>query len=329
MKKLAKAIARVLFFNLLFAIRTSFTVWFWILNAEPRRKFERTAVPPGNATRTIITGLQKDGIAVTSMKELSSGKKLLEDLDRYAKELLPKANIRQGKPFLKTLWEEDMILEMSNPFMRLAISEEVLSVVNGYMGMFAKFFFSALDLTLKVPETAPRVRSQNWHRDPEDKKMVKMFVYLSDVDTGAGPFTYIKGSHMGGRWAHIFPQKPPKGSYPPEEEVTNIIPKSDITVATGKAGTVVFADTAGLHRGGYAHHSERLMFTAEYSSKASLRPIKYRYPHTFAQDIQRLSPQAQYAVSNKFGWITPLNKISFLAIRYGIYENPAPYGESY
>ena len=39
------------------------------------------------------------------------------------------------------------------------------------------------------------------------------------------------------------------------------VPKNDIRVCTGRAGTVVFCDTTTLHRGGYATKSERTMFT--------------------------------------------------------------------
>ncbi len=329
MKQFLKMVARVLFFNPLFAARTSFPVWFYVLNAEPRRRFKNNGKKITDAARRVIADLQKDGIATTNLEELFPGENALAALKQYAAGLLPQAKIRPGKPFLKALWEEDMVLDAQNPFMRLALSEQALSVINGYMGMLAKFFFSALDLTLRVPEGAPRMRSQNWHRDPDDKKMAKMFVYLSDVDEGAGPFNYIKGSHFGGRWTHIFPQNPPKGSYPPAEKIAEVIPKDDIFVVTGRAGDVIFADTAGLHRGGYAHAKERLMFTAEYSSQATLRPIKYRCPATFHKNLGRMSPAAQYATSNSFGWIAPLNKISFIAIRYGVYQDPTPYGERY
>jgi hypothetical protein len=254
---------------------------------------------------------------------------MLQKLVAYADHLMPQAKVRTGKPFLKALWEEDMTLELSNPFMRLALSDEVLSVINGYMGMLAKFFFSALDLTLTVPENAERLRSQNWHRDPDDKKMVKMFLYLSDVDEGSGPFTYIHGSHFGGKWERVFPQDPPKGSYPETEEVTRRIPQEDVFIATGKAGSVIFADTAGLHRGGYAHTRERLMFTAEYSSKATLRPIRYRLGARLTEELGDFSPAARYAVSKNFGWFAPLNALSFMAIKYGIYRNPTPHGERY
>jgi len=39
--------------------------------------------------------------------------------------------------------------------------------------------------------------SQLWHRDQDDLHYIlKVFVYLSDVDDGAGPFMYAAGTHF-------------------------------------------------------------------------------------------------------------------------------------
>ena len=76
-----------------------------------------------------------------------------------------------------------------------------------------------------MPEGSEAVSSQRWHRDPEDRKLCKVFIYLNDVDENAGHFTYVKGSHYLGKWGKLFPQKPPKGFYPPSGAVENIVSK--------------------------------------------------------------------------------------------------------
>src|SRR3989344_5780959 len=306
-----------LFFRPYFYFYVSWPIWFLLLNRQGRRLYQKTSRPTAEIEARLPRELKKNGIAAVHIDELFPEKNLFPVLRQYADTLLPLARTREGKPFLKALWADDHMLDLSNPFMRLALSEPVLAVVNGYMGMYSKFFYSSLDLTLPVGENSSRVRSQNWHRDPEDLKMCKMFLYLTDVDESAGPFTYIASSQYGGRWNTIAPQKPPKGSYPPDGLVESRVLPADIKACTGRAGTIVFADTAGLHRGGYAKTKERLMFTAEYSSKASLRPIRYRYPENFEMDS--LNTMARFAVENNFGLLRPLNTISDFCLKYGFY----------
>lgn len=303
--------------RLYFYFYTSRLVWFFILNREGRHLYKKEIRSNSETEARLINELKKNGIAMVHMDELFPGENLFPVLRQYANALLPAAHTREGKPFLKALWADDHVLELSNPFMQLALSEQVLSVVNGYMDMYSKFFYSSLDLTLPVGESSLPVRSQNWHRDPEDLKMCKMFLYLTNVDKIAGPFTYVSSSQYGGKWNAIAPQKPPKGSYPPDGLVERQVSSKDVKTCTGKAGTIIFADTAGLHRGGYASGQERLMFTAEYSSKASLRPIRYQYLKHF--EVSSLNRMARFAVENKFGLLRPLNAIADLCLKYGLY----------
>ena len=46
-----------------------------------------------------------------------------------------------------------------------------------------------------------RVSSQRWHRDYNDERLVKVFIYLTDVDEDTGPLEYVPGSTLGGEYA--------------------------------------------------------------------------------------------------------------------------------
>lgn len=317
-----KALKKIISFILrpYFYFYGSWPVWFFVLNRSARLLYKKDKRHPTETEKKLSADLKENGIASVHIDELFPGKNLFPVLRDYANTLLPASRARPGKPFLKALWEDDHPLDLSNPFMRLALSDEALAVVNGYADMYSKFFYSSLDLTMPVGEGSSPVRSQNWHRDPEDRKMCKIFLYLTDVDESSGPFTYIRSSHRDGLRGSYFPQRPPKGSYPPAKDVENNISSEAIQVCTGRAGTIIFADTAGLHRGGYATQNSRLMFTAEYSSRASLRPIRYRYPKNFESMRQFLSPSAGYAVNNNFGWVKLLRFPSDIATKYGIHE---------
>ena len=77
--------------------------------------------------------------------------------------------------------------------------------------------------TIPDPSAETRVKSQQWHRDPWDEHITKVFVYFSDVDEDAGPFEYVpqeppgSGTATSGRGSS-------EGVYPPQEEFEATIP---------------------------------------------------------------------------------------------------------
>ncbi len=187
------------------------------------------------------------------------------------------AKISRKKPFLSYLWDNGPLFDPQNPLLKIALDETPLAIANGYLGLYSQFNFYSLNLTLPMPEGADALGSQRWHRDPGSRRLCKMFIYLSDVDETAGPFWYIKGSQEGGIFRLLYPQKHPDGSYPPEGELENQIPKENFIMSTGRAGTVIFCDTTGFHRGGYATSGKRIMFTSLYLSSDSLGIGKPRF----------------------------------------------------
>jgi len=104
-------------------------------------------------------------------------------------------------------------------------------------------------------------------------------------------------SQSGGKWRSLFAQQPPSGSpkMPPGVDID--IPTDDVKVCTGAAGTIVFADTSGLHRGGFARECERLMYTSIYTPPGSWDPITYAYPERFALP-STLTPLQRFALAN-------------------------------
>ena len=86
--------------------------------------------------------------------------------------------------------------------------------------------------------------SQSWHRDPESEHIIKVFLYCREVSNQAGPFEYVRGSH-----ADLF-DLCPAGKYLEPSKYDQLDPVRPRTFP-GPAGTLVLANTAGLHRGGY------------------------------------------------------------------------------
>jgi hypothetical protein len=280
-----------------YLIRNVWPVWYFILNSESKKYYMQNFPNLNGLQKKIVSEFKENGIVITHIDELFPGKNLLPELQSFVNKNRNNGEIRSGKPFLMSLLPLPPVLDLSNPFIKLALTSEVINIVNSYMGLCVKLFDFSLDITLPVGKDASPFRSQNWHRDPGDKKMCKFFLYLNDVEEESGPFVYVPKSQYGGKWRRIFPQRPPRGYYPPPDEVEKMIPKSDIKVCTGKAGTIIFADTTG-----YATLKERHMFTAGFDSLASLRPIGYKLPVSydiFLKNIENLDPAVHYSLTKK------------------------------
>lgn len=267
------------------------------LNREPRRMYG--SGPSMNPVRQrIVNDLQRDGIAISTLEDLFPEKSLLADLQSRARTLAQSATPNTKKTYLTQLIELYPQLDLDDVFVRLALSEEFMNCVSGYLQMWPKLYYYTLGETRPVKDgEAPR-QSQRWHRDPEDRQMCKVFVYLTDVDQTAGPFRYVLASTRGKRWGSFFPQRPPHGRYPPPGAVEERIPESDILTCTGSAGTVIFADTSGLHQGGYATENARIMSTTGFVTKACPRGVFYTRGSDFPEKAARLSPMAQYALKH-------------------------------
>ncbi|MGQ0541503.1 MAG: phytanoyl-CoA dioxygenase family protein [Blastocatellia bacterium] len=236
-----------------------------------------------NGERDIVNKLWKDGIAITSVEEFLGGWEKLAEFEKVFNSMreLRRDEIQDLKSKAddeRAIGEKVFNLEMlgstvefddKSPIARLALDESILSIANSYFGMIVKLRYYNIWHTFATNGSARE--SQLWHFDREDQFILKTFLYLSDVDEGAGPFTYAPATHRkGSLW-----DKRPEYSLEngvmrsTDEQMSAVVPSSDWIKAVGKKGTIVFADTRGYHKGGEARTSDRLMFTSMYTSPAS------------------------------------------------------------
>ncbi len=277
-----------------FKLRNSSPIWNF-LNREAKTLFITNKPELEVIQKNILADLQKNGIAVTDLESLFPGENLLSTLNAFKDTLNPETAEQGKKAFLKKYWDKFPTFNLNNPFLTFTLSKKVLSLVNSYMDQWSILRYYDLAKTLPVGESAEAVQSQRWHRDPEEKMMVKVFIYLNDVDMEAGPFIYAYESQEGGKFGKLFPQETPLGVYPPEEELLKKVPKENIHTMTGKAGTVIFCNTAGLHKGGFAKTKERIMFTASFTASSYSEAPLYSIPKE--SDLSLLSPEARFTIS--------------------------------
>jgi hypothetical protein len=120
-----------------------------------------------------------------------------------------------------------------------------------------------------------RRSSQRWHRDFNDRHLLKAFLYLVDVDEETGPFEYVPRSAPGGELDRLWPWRPLGENYPPDGEFAERVNGRAVTFTAPKA-TVILCNTSGFHRGGFATAKARVLATWTWDSPASLKALSER-----------------------------------------------------
>src|SRR5437899_5275868 len=145
-------------------------------------------------------------------------------------------------------------------------------------------------------ERAERQSSQRWHRDFNDRHLLKAFLYLVDVDDDSGPFEYVPRSAPGSELDHLWPWRPLGDNYPPEEELAAKVEDRAVSF-TAPRGTLIFCNTSGFHRGGFAVTKPHVLATFTYSSPASRGSLTQRNFSTLADSVNGLEAPQCYALS--------------------------------
>jgi hypothetical protein len=150
--------------------------------------------------------------------------------------------------------------------LEIANNPSILAVCARVLG--CKPTISNMSAWWSLPGHKAAEHAQLFHRDVDDWKFIKLFVYLTDVDENAGPHVYVRRSHQRDV---LLPYRVARFT---DDEVKAVFPESDILKLTGKAGDAFLANTYGIHKGLLPLTRRRLLFQVQYS----LSPIGvYRY----------------------------------------------------
>jgi hypothetical protein len=146
------------------------------------------------------------------------------------------------------------------------LSEDVLDLAECHIGLPPRYLGVEVKREIVRPAAGhSHAAVRRWHLDYEDRRILKVIVYLSDVDTGSAPFEYIdlqtsaallNGRGHGHRMARLG-----------EPELAKI-PESKRKQVTGSRMTAVYVDTGRvLHRVRPPLTSERYSVTFAYCSR--------------------------------------------------------------
>jgi hypothetical protein len=157
------------------------------------------------------------------------------------------------------------LIEAHPALIEWGLTERIIAIVESYIGLPVSY--RGVQARIDLADGA-QVETRLWHRDGEDRRIVKFIVYASDVPPGEGGFEYI-----------------PKPVSPAAESVrltnyrvldsdmASLVPRDRWRACTGPAGTVVVTDTCSVwHRGGVPGERDRLTLFYAYNSRHPLAP---------------------------------------------------------
>ena len=278
--------------------------WRYLFNLAPTVKYRVGGQAPSGEAARVLSTLNRDGVAITSVERLLGVSPLFDELRRAVetreRQMAPEIERARAaaaapapgeirKEFIYPLLGERPTLDVEDIHLRFALESPLLAIANAYFGMYTRLRYYNVWHTFTTHGDARS--SQLWHADRDDLHYVlKVFVNMSDVDEGAGPFTYAPGTHAKGsrrrQPAYMF--KEGNTTRSSDEQMAEVVPPQEWVRSVGPAGTIILADTRGYHKGGLARVHDRIMYTCMFTSSTALlelfdRPSHLTLPQNSAQ----------------------------------------------
>lgn len=219
-----------------------------------------------DASRAVAQELAEEGLSFLPSLHLSK-----DDLALVFQQLAGKPIIDQydGKtaflaeqaippPFTKLSYETRDVLACT-PLLKLANDPLILNAVSLALGARPTIAtFQAWWTLGENNATGAHVHYDDvYHRDVDDWRFVKLFVYLTDTNIRSGAHNFVRKSHLS-------PQLTRRGAIT-DAAVAQAFPAGDVVTIEGDAGTVFLENTWGIHRPLLATEGRRLIFSVLYS----------------------------------------------------------------
>lgn len=232
--------------------------------ARLRRLHKKDLPQLNDFDQRIVDALERDGAVVTSLTELAADGLSSEFDLQAASDVLanPQLIIDYPKDYMQQASLEQ--LASVPQIIRWGLEERFLAIAQNYIGLPAAYRGLVLRRDLadgKDQET------RIWHRDVEDVRIMKIIVYIRDVDENGGGFRFIPRSHS-----------PTKGieyvnGRVPADIMAGLVSDDKYVTCIGSAGTVLFADPTSIwHHGCVPESAHRLTAFFAYNSQRPLRP---------------------------------------------------------
>lgn len=247
---------------------------------ECDRTFKDAAIKLNDEQKRVLSDIQANGIAFTSIDSLFGNTKTWEDgLKEYknfedhapVQELISDVKLCQnfdkdpkfaGKHVPSKITYDAFFgsLDSEKAVSKILMNDKILEIAWSYYETACKLRnpLMWINPSINTNNISGRKGSQLWHRDQEDSSILKCFVYYSNIDEQTGATEYLPKScaHFNNNQFSVHPF-PFSSGYPNQKFFQDKIMDGSSTIANGKAGTIVFLDTNGFHRGGFVQKGQR------------------------------------------------------------------------
>ena len=192
-----------------------------------------------------VKSIQKSGYFVCSLDDFETGpSRRMFQSGRTIFSRLENRSFSSKFRHFHTITAKRSDLEEAEPIFYWGLNDKLLQIASQYLGSPPAYdAFSTYYSRADGRQAGPRL----WHRDKEDKRMLKVAVYFSDVDEASGPYQIIKPKFNKIISRDVFRAMT-------DSEIRSILrieeDESFYNSCIGRAGTVIFSDTATYyHRG--------------------------------------------------------------------------------
>jgi hypothetical protein len=150
-------------------------------------------------------------------------------------------------------------LVTNEAILKIANDPGILKIVQDFLGAVPTI--SNINMWWSMAGKSKAKDAQLFHRDVDDLKFCKLFIYLTDVGPNDGPHTYVKGSSATNKLTKIRRYE--------DAEIEDAFGKDSIINFCRPKGSFFIVNTYGFHKGTLPIENNRLLLQVQYS----LNPI--------------------------------------------------------
>jgi hypothetical protein len=138
-------------------------------------------------------------------------------------------------------------LSIDHPIIRFGLHPSIIKAAGNYLGTLP--ILTGVHLLYSPNKSSSSKSSQLYHLDMHDRRCMKIFVYINDVDSDCGPLNAIPGNlsekieqklQYKTRYVNTSGDLTSRVT---DEVIESIIPRNDHVVFTGQSGAALFVDT--------------------------------------------------------------------------------------
>ncbi len=234
-----------------------------LLYAWRRHQYRATLPSLRSQDAGIVRDLEKNGGHVTSLDvlQIPGTAEMLRDADALFT-LIAERQPPDGDFGVQPTRAE---IERYTALIRWGLDPALLAIVQNYVGL--PIVYRGLTVRRDIAG-GEKKDTRLFHRDNEDNRIIKIIVYLNDIDERGGPFEFIPRSITPASW-----RIPIHDSRTSDAEMARLVVPALWQTCVGRRGTALFSDTCRVfHRGRVATTVDRRALFFCYNSAQPMSP---------------------------------------------------------